>query len=193
MAKRYRRYYRSRRRTYFRKKKWTAYSSEITVNGNGGALAGDSFVELGTTGVYGSSNSLNNNGTAVSPVSAINYYACRCRFKGVLGGTLAAGMTYIVYIGYVPNAVTINNAVQQNNNLAVSFFYKHPEYILSWNRIDYIANTGDTGEISLYSRITKRVAPGDQIVVFLLAKNNTNNAINTVAIQGTFSCYLRTN
>lgn len=192
MPRRYRRYSR-RRRTYYRKKKWTAYSSEITVNGNGGALAADSFVELGTTGVYGSSNSLNNNGTAVSPVSAINYYACRCRFKGVLGGTFTAGMTYVIYLAYVPNAVTINNAVQQNTSLANSFFYKHPEYVLAWNRIDYITSTGDTGEISLYSRITKRVAPGDQLAVFILAKNSTNNAINTVAVQGTFSCYLRTN
>lgn len=192
MPRRYRRYSR-RRRTYYRKKKWTAYSSELTVNGNGGALAAASFVELGTAGVFGSSNSLGNDGSAVAPVSAINYYACRCRFKGVLGGTFAAGMSYIVYIGYVPNAVTISDAVQQNTNLANSFFYKHPEYILAWNRLDYIADTGDTGEVSLYSRITKRVAPGDRIGVFLLARNSTTNAINTVAVQGTFSCYLRTN
>lgn len=192
MPRRYRRYSR-RRRTYYRKKKWTAYSSELTVNSAGGALAASSFVELGYTGIYGSSNSLNNDGTAVAPVSAINYYACRCRFKGVLGGTFTPGMSYIVYIAYVPNAVTINNAVQQNTSLANSFFYKHPEYVLAWNRLDYITDTGDTGEVSLYSRITKRVAPGDQIGVFLLAKNSTANAINTVAVQGTFSCYLRTN
>lgn len=193
MPKRYRRYYRSGRRTYARKKKWTAYSSELTVNGAGGALAASSFIELGTTGVFGSSNSLNNDGSAVAPVSAINYYACRCRFKGVLGGTFTAGMSYIIYIAYVPNAVVVNQNAQQNTNLAVSFFYKHPEYVLAWNRIDYIADTGDTGEISLYSRITKRIAPGDQLAVFLLAKNSTTNAINTVAVQGTFSCYLRTN
>ena len=192
MPRRYRRYSR-RRRTYYRKKKWTAYSSELIVNAAGGALAAGSFVELGQTGVFGSSNSLNNDGTAIAPVSAINYYACRCRFKGVLGGTFTAGMSYIVYIAYVPNAVTINENVQQNTGLAASFFYKHPEYVLAWNRLDYVANTGDTGEISLYSRITKRVSPGDRIGVFLLARNSTTNAINTVAVQGTFSCYLRTN
>lgn len=192
MPRRYRRYSR-RRRTYYRKKKWTAYSSELTINAAGGALAASSFVELGQTGVYGSSNSLNNDGTAVAPVSAINYYACRCRFKGVLGGTFTAGMSYIVYIAYVPNAVTIDASVYQNTSLANSFFYKHPEYVLAWNRIDYIADTGDTGEISLYSRITKRVSPGDRIGVYVLARNSTTNAINTVAVQGTFSCYLRTN
>lgn len=192
MPRRYRRYSR-RRRTYYRKKKWTAYSSELTVNAAGGGLAASSFVELGQVGVYGSSNSLNNDGSAVTPVSAINYYACRCRFKGVLGGTFTAGMSYIVYIAYVPNAVTIDNSVYQNTNLANSFFYKHPEYVLAWNRLDYIADTGDTGEVSLYSRITKRISPGDRIGVFLLARNSTTNAINTVAVQGTFSCYLRTN
>lgn len=192
MVRRYRRY--SRRRRYYRsKKKWTSYTAEVVFNAAGGNLAASSFVEGYTTGVYGSSNSLGNGAVAQNPVSAIDYYVCRCRFKGVLGGTVTAGMNYIIYIGYVPNAVTINNNVQQNQQLYASFFYKHPEYVLAWNRMDYINGTGDTGEISLYSRITRRVAPGDQIIVGVLAKNESQAQLATVAVTGTFSCYLRTN
>lgn len=193
MAGRYRRYRRSRR-TYYRKKKWTAYNSEVAVNTANSAVPVDYYRELCTVGVYGSSNSLANGAVPAAPVSAISYYVCRCRYKGVFTGNIDRGVSCVVYLAYVPNAVTIDTQQSPTTSLYNSYFYRHPEYVLAWNRYDNIADTGDTGEVSLYSKITKRLAPGDEIVVGMLYKNNsTTNYSPSAALQGTFSCYLRTN
>lgn len=195
MARRYYRRYRRYRRTYYRRKKWTAYNSETSVNTtvNGANLSANYYKEVISYCVFGSSNSLQNNASASQPISAINYYCCRCRYKGVFNANIPAGNAYIVYIAFVPNAVTINENAQESTGLANSFFYKHPEFVLAWTRIDYIADTGDTGEVSLYSRITKRLSPGDGIVVGVLARNASAQQAALASVQGTFSCYLRTN
>lgn len=193
MAGRYRRYRKSRR-TYYRKKKWTAYNSEVAVNTANNAINANNYRELVTVGVYGSSNSLANGAVPAAPVSAINYYVCRCRYKGVFTGLISAGVSCIVYLAYVPNAVTVDTNASAITSLYNSYFYRHPEYVLAWNRYDNIADTGDTGEVSLYSRITKRLAPGDEIIVGMLYKNDTAAQYSpSAAMQGTFSCYLRTN
>lgn len=193
MAGRYRRYRRSRR-TYYRKKKWTAYNSEVTVNPTGSSVTNGNYRELVTVGVFGSSNSLANGAVPAAPVSAINYYVCRCRYKGVFGGAIPVGISCIVYIAYVPNAVTISGNEDAVTSLYNTFFYRHPEYVLAWNRYDNIADTGDTGDVSLYSKITKRLAPGDEIIVGMLFKNASTAAYTpSASMQGTFSCYLRTN
>lgn len=193
MAGRYRRYRKSRR-TYYRKKKWTAYNAEVTVNSAGSEIPQDKYRELYTVGVYGASNSLANGAVPAAPVSAINYYVCRCRYKGVFSGNVPSSVSCVVYIAFVPNAVTISGADSANTGLYNTFFYRHPEYVLAWSRYDNVAGTGDTGEVSLYSRITKRLAPGDQIVVGMLYKNDSTGPYSPSApMQGTFSCYLRTN
>lgn len=196
MARRYRRY-RRYRRTYYRRKKWTAFNSEVavdTTNGNQDPnLANQYFKEVIQPCVFGSSNSLNQDASPSASLSAINYYVCRCRYKGVFGNPIPVGSSYICYIGFVPNAVTVQQQQQQETSMANSFFYRHPEYIMAWSRIDYVNNTGDTGEISLYSRMTKKIAPGDKIVVGVLARNVSGGAVALASLQGTFSCYLRTN
>lgn len=185
------------KRTYVRryKKKWTPYNTEITVP-QVGALAAQKVVETGVPCIYGASNSLGNYAAPSDAISAINYYVCRPRFKGVIQAPVAAGISYIVYLCYVPNAATIDNGQNQLDvaNLRQCYFYLHPEYVLAWTRLDYIANTGDTGEVSLYTRIKKRISPGDRLCLVCLARNDTNagNAV-VYAVQGTFSCYLRTN
>ena len=158
MAK-YKRTYRKRR--YYRRKKWTPYNSEVTVSAPGQPLNSGYVLENAANCIYGASNSLGNYAAASDALSAINYYVCRARFKGVLSGPLTAGVNYIVYLCYIPNAVTVDNGANpiQDTNLRQAYFYLHPEYVLAWTRIDYINNTGDTGEISLYSRIKKRVSP----------------------------------
>lgn len=189
MVRRYRRV--SRKRTYYRKKKWTAYNTELSVS-SAYQVAGNSNIEYGAPAVYGSSNSLANNAGPEAPLSAISYYVCRCRFSGIfyVGG---AGYSYIFYLCYIPNAVTIDSNNRQNTSLKDAYFYLHPEYVLAWKRMDYVESTGDTGEVSLYSRITKRLAPGDRIAVYCLTINTTGDAKNVANVQGTFSCYVRTN
>lgn len=193
MAGRYRRYRKSRR-TYYRKKKWTAYNSEVAVNPTNSSLTGGNYREIVAVSVFGSSNSLANGAVPAAPVSAINYYVCRCRYKGIFSGSIPANVSCIVYLAYVPNAVTVSSNEDAITSLYNSYFYRHPEYILAWNRYDYVINTGDTGEVSLYSKITKRLAPGDEIIVGILYRNSGTSAQSTTAsVQGTFSCYLRTN
>lgn len=112
-----------------------------------------------------------------------------------MNGYTTAGLNYIVYLCYVPNAATIDNGQNpiQDSNLRQAYFYLHPEYVLAWTRIDYMQNTGDSGEVNLYSRIKKRISPGDRLAVVLLSRNNSGNLVNISNVQGTFSCYLRTN
>lgn len=190
---RYKRTY--KRRRYYRKKKWTPYTSEVTVAAPGQQLNNAYALENAANCIYGASNSLGNYAAASDALSAINYYVCRARFKGVLQGQLAAGVNYIVYLCYIPNAVNVDNGANpiQETNLRQAYFYLHPEYVLAWTRLDYVANTGDSGEVSLYSRIKKRVSPGDRLAVVVLARNASGVAANLVNVQGTFSCYLRTN
>lgn len=196
-----RKYYRGRR-TYRRyaRKKWTPYNSEVTVarGSESSTLAINNVLESGVPCIYGSSNSLGNYAAATEALSAINYYVCRVRFKGVIVHSNSAptvGLNYIVYLCYVPNAVTIGDGTSpiQMANLRQAYFYLHPEYVLAWTRLDYVEDSGDTGEVSLYSRIKKRISPGDRICLVLLSINGSSSAAITPKLQGTFSCYLRTN
>lgn len=185
------------KRTYFRryKKKWTPYNTEITIPSPAGQLASNYCLENGVPCIYGASNSLGNYAAPSDAISAINYYICRPRFKGVIQSPVAVGVSYIIYLCYVPNAATIDNGANPVAlaNLRSTYFYLHPEYVLAWTRLDYIANSGDTGEVSLYTRINKRISPGDRLYLVALARNDSNAAATVYPVQGTFSCYLRTN
>lgn len=190
---RYKRTY--KRRRYYRRKKWTPYTSEVTVTAPQQTINTGYALENATNCIYGASNSLGNYAAASEALSAINYYACRMRFKGVLKAVLPAGVNYILYLCYVPNAVTIDNGTQTipEANLRSAYFYLHPEYVLAWTRIDYVNGTGDNGEVSLYTKIKKRISPGDRLAFVVLARNTSGAAAQLVDVQGTFSCYLRTN
>lgn len=185
------------KRTYARRyrKKWTPYNTEITIPSPANPLPNNQAVEHGVPTIYGASNSLGNYAAPSDAISAINYYVCRPRFKGVIQAPIAAGVSYIVYLCYVPNAATIDDGTNfiQVANLRQCYFYLHPEYVLAWTRLDYIANTGDTGEVSLYTRIKKRISPGDRLCLVCLARNDSGNNAAVYPVQGTFSCYLRTN
>lgn len=190
---RYKKTYRKRR--YYRRKKWTPYNSEVTVNAPGQTLTNGYALENAASCIYGASNSLGQYAAADTALSAVNYYVCRPRFKGVLSGPLPANVNYILYLCYIPNAVNVDTGTQPiaEANLRSAYFYLHPEYVLAWTRLDYINNTGDTGEVSLYTKIKKRISPGDRLAFVVLARNNSNAAQSLVNVQGTFSCYLRTN
>ena len=142
------------KRTYYRrygKKKWTPYNSEVQVTAPAAQLPNQGVLENAATCIFGSSNSLGNYAAASDALSAINYYVTRCRFKGVLNAPTAAGLNYVIYMCYVPNAATIDNGQNPlaEANLRQAYFYLHPEYVLGWTRVDYIGNTGDTGEVEL--------------------------------------------
>lgn len=193
MARKYR-----SKRTYYRRyarKKWTPYNSEVTITAPSSQLTNGYVLESAAPCIYGSSNSLGNFASASDALSAINYYVCRVRFKGVLSNVNVVGLNYIVYLCYVPNAASIDNGQNpiQSANLRQAYFYLHPEYVLAWTRLDYITSTGDTGEIRLYSRIKKRISPGDRLCLVLLSRNDSSGAATVSNLQGTFSCYLRTN
>lgn len=187
---------RSKRTYYYRryKKKWTPYNTEVTVTPQV-QLPNTGYLENAAMCLFGASNSLGQYAAASDALSAVNYYVCRCRFKGVIQQPAAAGMYFVVYICYIPNAVSVDNGAnaQQVVNLSTSYFYLHPEYVIAWTRIDYINGTGDTGEISLYSKIKKRLSPGDRIAICVLARNESGNQQPVPTVNGTFSCYLRTN
>ena len=83
------------KRTYFRryKKKWTPYNTEITIPSPAAQLGSNYALEHAVPCIYGASNSLGNYAAPSDAISAINYYICRVRFKGVIQ---AAGTDHII-------------------------------------------------------------------------------------------------
>lgn len=81
------------KRTYVRryKKKWTPYNTEITISAPGQTLNTAYALEHGVPCIYGASNSLGTNAAPSDAISAINYYVCRPRFKGVIQSPVTAG------------------------------------------------------------------------------------------------------
>lgn len=187
-----------RRRTYYRRtryarKRWTPYTSEVTIQPGQNQLGSGYFVQLTCPLIYGANESLTAAAAASSPSSAVTYTVCRPRLKGVFTSAPNNPITMLCAICYVPQSYEISNTAAAVANLATAYFYRHPENVVAWNRIDYVNNTGDTGEVSLYSITKRRLQTGDRMVCYILFKNDTDAAQLAPNFVGTFSCYLRTN
>lgn len=96
-----------------------------------------------------------------------------------------------VFIAYVPEGYGLAEGVTSDQNI----FYQHPEWIIAWTRKDY-ANSAQSNEISLTSRLKRNLNTGDQIIVGVLLNNSTSanqTTSNLAVLQGTLSYCCRAN
>lgn len=184
-----RRYYRSRR--VYPKQKWLPVNNELGMNGLE-MLGAASFVTTVQPITENSSRNITDGGGNVSSATIIKIG--RVKIKGVLSvSTTGGAVSYIIGIAYVPEGYTINQTATGIGNLGNTFFYKHPEWIMCWTRIDY-NNAGQGNEFSLSSRLKRNLNTGDQIVAFRIAVNSsTNNGSAVSSIRATISYVCRSN
>lgn len=183
-----RRYYRSRR--VYPKQKWLPVNNELGMNGIE-ILAASNFLTTVQPITENSSRNITDGGGNVSSATIIK--TGRFRIKGVLSVNTGAAMSYIIGIAYVPEGYVINQTATGIGNLGNTFFYKHPEWILCWTRMDF-SNASQGNEFSLSSRLKRNLNTGDQIVVFRIAVNSsTNNGSPVSSIRATISYVCRSN
>lgn len=185
-----RRYYRSRR--VYPKQKWLPVNNELGMDGRD-SLPGAGYVITTLPITQNSSRNIDDGGGNVSNATIIKIG--RVRIKGVImaSTTTGIGMSYIIGIAYIPEGYAISQAPVGITSLGTSFFYKHPEWIMCWTRMDY-SNAGQGNEFSLSSRLKRNLNTGDQIVVFRIAVNsNEATPLPVSAIRATISYVCRAN
>lgn len=184
-----RRYYRSRR--VYPKQKWLPVNNELGMNGLE-IVAASTFVTTTQPITENSSRNITDGGGNVSSATIIK--VGRFRIKGVLSvSSTGIGVSYIIGIAYVPEGYSINQTASDIGNLGNTFFYKHPEWIMCWTRLDY-TNASQGNEFSLSSRLKRNLNTGDQIVVFRIAVNSSTNSSTSVSpIRATISYVCRSN
>lgn len=185
-----RRYYRARR--VYPKQKWLPVNNELGMNGSD-ALPGAAFIITTQPITQNTSRNIDDGGGNVSSATIIK--VGRVKIKGVITSstTTGIGMSYIIGIAYIPEGYAISQTANGLGSLGTSFFYKHPEWIMCWTRMDY-SNAGQGNEFSLSSRLKRNLNTGDQLVVFRIAVNsNASDPLPVSAIRATISYVCRSN
>lgn len=181
-----RRYYRSRK--VYPKQKWMPVNNDVTVNGVG--VDAGSYVIRYEPITQNATRTLSTGAGNVSSASIIK--TGRFKYKGVFM-TPVAGVSYIVGIAYIPEGYNLNpNVSLANNTIGETFFYKHPEWILCWNRIDYL-QANQNNEVRLSSKLKRNLNSGDGIVVFVISINPNTQNMSASTLYGTVSYVCRTN
>lgn len=183
-----RRYYRVKR--VYPKQKWLPVNNELGMNGVE-MLGASTFLTTTQPITENSGRNITDGGGNVSSATIVKIG--RVRIKGVLSSTTGASMSYIIGIAYVPEGYVINQTATSIADLGNTFFYKHPEWIMCWTRMDY-SNGGQGNEFSLSSRLKRNLNTGDQIVAFRIAVNSSTNIGSAVSsIRATISYVCRAN
>lgn len=183
-----RRYYRVKK-TY-PKQKWLPVNNEIRVNGY--SLNPSSYVLRYEIITQNETRTNTSGGGNVSAASIIK--TGRFKYKGLIASS-SGNISYIVGISYIPEGYVLNsNTSVSLGSLGECFFYKHPEWVFAWTRLDY-NTTSQSNEIRLSSRLKRNLNSGDQVVFFVIAINNMtgSSSVSTSDVQGTVSYVCRTN
>lgn len=181
-----RRYYRSRR-TYS-KQKWLPVNNEVPVNGN--TVTSGSIRILYNTVTQNNTRTGSNGQGNISSASIIK--VGRFKYKGLIQtSTLNYPLTYIIGLSYLPEGYDLGS-VYSFDNVGECFFYRHPEWLLCWTRLDY-NNSTQNNEIRLGSRLKRNLNSGDSIIVFVIAMNYGTQDTGTSNVTGTVSYVCRNN
>lgn len=185
-----------RRRNYYRvkkvypKQKWLPVNNEIRVNGY--TVNPTSYVLRYEIITQNETRTNNSGGGNVSAASIIK--TGRFNYRGIIYST-SSSVSYIVGISYIPEGYILNsNTSTSQSQLGECFFYKHPEWVFAWTRLDY-NTTSQSNEIRLSSRLKRNLNSGDQVIFFVIAINNStgSSSVSTSDVQGTVSYVCRTN
>lgn len=184
-----RRYYRVKK--VYPKQKWLPVNNEVNIASDSNLGYGGFKVTVQPITENPSRNTANGEGN----VSSASILKCgRFRFKGIIDSlNTTSDVNYIIGISYIPEGYIINQNSTSVDSLGETFFYRHPEWILAWTRMDY-ANDSQNNEIRLFSKLKRNLNSGDQIVVFRIAINrSTSSSLSVSAIRGTVSYVCRSN
>lgn len=181
-----RRYYRVKK--VYPKQKWLINNNEITVLGT--QLAANSYQLIYEPITQNPSRTESSGAGNVTSASILK--VGRFRFKGYINQSNDA-VKYIIGISYIPEGYTLNTANNPKSQIGESFFYKHPEWVIAWTRMDYFTSA-QSNEIRLSSRLKRNLNSGDGIIFFVIAINVNESNINpSYPVQGTVSYVCRTN
>lgn len=184
-----RRYYRVKK--VYPKQKWLPVNNEV-------ALASVDTLNLGayvvTVQPITENPTRNTTSGEGNVTSATILKVGRFKLKGIISGpnTNNSQTSYIIGVAYIPEGYSVDQSIQVNATLGTTFFYRHPEWIICWTRMDFISNS-QGNEFSLSSRLKRNLNSGDQIVVFRIAINASTAAQSASPIRATISYVCRAN
>lgn len=181
-----RRYYRVRR--VYPKQKWLPVNNEVRL-ANLTGLNAASYITTIQPITENPTRNASDGGGNVSSATIVK--VGRIKVKGSLTGS-ATQMSYIIGVAYIPEGYVIDQTASAIGNLGTTFFYRHPEWIMCWTRMDFV-NGGQNNEFSMTSRLKRNLNSGDQIVLFRIGINATNDSVNVSSIGGTITYVCRTN
>lgn len=182
-----RRYYRVKK-TY-PKQKWLPVNNEIVI-GPFQNLNANSYAVMYKIVTQNATRTIADGGGNISNASIIK--TGRFRFKGTIYEVAGNNVTHLIGLAYIPEGYTIPQTSSSNDNIGECFFYKHPEWILCWTRIDY-NNAAQRNEYSLSSKLKRNLNTGDQIIAFRIGINRSTAGQAVSSIVGTISYVCRTN
>lgn len=188
----------ARRRYYYRrtirpKQKWAINNVDIRISANSEyTITPPNSAFLYQLVVQNGNRVQNSAGQpATSVVSSAQILKTgRFKFKGCFL-VQSPSFSITVFIAYVPEGYGLAEGATSDQTI----FYQHPEWIIAWTRKDY-ANSSQSNEISLTSRLKRNLNTGDQIIVGALLNNSTattQTVSNLALLQGTLSYCCRAN
>lgn len=181
-----RRYYRVKR--VYPKQKWLPVNNEFVLSNLTELSAGAYQVTVQPITENPTRNAQDAGGN-VSSATIIK--TGRVRVRGVVAVNQTS-VSLIVGVAYIPEGYVIDQVQQSVNSLGTTFFYRHPEWIMCWTRMDY-SSSSQNNEFSLSSRLKRNLNSGDQIVMFRIAVNSDSVAKPVSRINGTISYVCRSN
>lgn len=182
-----RRYYRSRR--IYPKQKWSINTNQVIVLT--GATNVNSY-SVASSNIILNPSRTGNTGDSLNVASQILKTA-RVKFKGIISSAMNAFQSTLIAIMYIPEGINPAIANDNNANIGSSIFYTHPEWIISWTRVDY-TNAAQKNEISMTSKLKRNLNPGDSIRLIVYNFNNAaQGQVPSVDVVGTCSYCVRSN
>ena len=179
--------YRYKRLRYY-KQKWAINTVQLNFNAPMTASASfsiDSSVLI--------ENPSRNNSSAQSVNTASSILKCsHIKIKGVFTTGMSLGQSALLALMYCPEGVTPSLTSTSTNSLGNSIFFTHPEWVMSWVRMDF-ADSSQKNEFYLTSGLKRNLNPGDSIRLILYNINNTDTSHGLVQISATASYCCRAN
>lgn len=181
------RYYRTKR--VYPKQKWLPVNNEIVI-GPFASLNANSYAVMYKILTQNEVRTTTDGGGNISGASIVK--TGRFKFKGTVFQVAGADVTHLIGLAYIPEGYTIPQTSSSNDNIGECFFYRHPEWILAWTRMDY-NNAAQRNEFSLSSKLKRNLNTGDQIIAFRICINRATSGQPVSSVVGTVSYVCRTN
>lgn len=184
------------RRRYYRSKvtrpKWSI--NTIDMNADVAAQQANRALEFNNVII---TNPAGGSLTGASPIIK----TARFRVKGVISPyqdddenpAFPSDSSFIIAVMYIPEGTTIASNPTSAGDITGYNFYRHPEWVMGWVRMDYTA-LAQRNEFSISSRLKRNLNRGDSIqLITIFANKNASLAAPSFKIHASASYVCRTN